>query len=282
LAVQAAAIALASGLWSDATVLRARSLEIAEIPFVLETADVEVAAILDGWAPDWRPSPRAGGFAVHMETGRLAAETGQLEIVDGDEREVIPLGEPMSGCIDLRAQRAWFTLAPLEVHVFSAARLTFAVVALRRGVLWVHAVGFRRADRAFVLVGRSGAGKTTLGRQVERGALLGDDTVAVRPAGPGGAPMAYATPFQSAGAEPPGPGQAGLGGLFLLEKGPLTTIAPVPRLAALARLWSCVFSPERAPPTQARALALIEALLAQAPPAVFSCALEPGVLDIIR
>ena len=261
--------------------LQTRSLEIAGIPFALETGDARVAAIVRSWASSWPACARADPFTVHIEAGRPPAG-GQVEIVDGDEREVIAVSEAMGGRIDIRRASARFTLPPLPVHVLSAARLTFAVVAPRHGVLWVHAVGFRRDERAFVLVGRSGAGKTTLGRLVDRGDLLGDDTVAVRPAGPDGPPTAYATPFQSAGAAPPGPGQGFLGGLYLLEKGPRTVIRPVPRLAALARLWSCVFSPERSPTAQARGLALVEKLLAVTSPAVITCALEPGVLGIIR
>lgn len=255
-----------------------RLLDIAGIPLAIET-DGESGAILARWAPTWSGAERPGSFRIRIEA-RAPSRPGAVEIVDGDACEVVPVAEQMEGRIDLRRETASYVVAPFAVHVLSAVRLTFAVVALRRGVLWMHAVGFRREESAIVLVGRSGAGKTTLGRLVDRRALLGDDTVALCPGGQDG-PTAYATPFQSAGAEPPGPGRGRLNGLYLLEQGPRTAIRSVSRTAALARLWSCVFSPERSSCAQAQALSLLDTVVGQTPPAVFTCALEPGVLDII-
>jgi hypothetical protein len=251
--------------------------KVADISFTVES-EGELPAIVALWAPTPGAAPE-GGFTIELQARHDKSDPREITVVEGGHSEPIPFPGALGGCIDLDRQQAWFAIPPMQVYVSSALRLAFATASLRRSVLWFHSIGFRRGDRAFVLPGRSGVGKSTLGRTVTRQNLLGDDTVAVRVGAAGS--RAYSTPFQSTGAALPDHVEAPLAGVYLLEQGPQTRFRGLAASAALPRLWRCILSPERSPTAQKHALGLLSTLLGQVPSGELTCALEPGVLDAL-
>jgi hypothetical protein len=108
-------------------------------------------------------------------------------------------------------------------------------LASRQGVL-VHSAGAVVDGRAYILAGRSGAGKSTISRLISgdpRIRMLSDDRVVIRRGE--GVDAAWGTPW---------PGEAGialnesapLGGLLFLEKSERNTIESISSAEALTRL----------------------------------------------
>jgi hypothetical protein len=100
-----------------------------------------------------------------------------------------------SGSIDLRNSRATLTgtdalpLADLEYFV----RTIYALVVIREGGLLMHAAGLCTDDLAYLFIGQSGSGKSTVVALSPGAEPLNDDLIVVRPEN--GRWMAYATPF---------------------------------------------------------------------------------------
>ena len=98
----------------------------------------------------------------------------------------------------------------------------------------LHAAALRDPSGcAFVLMGQSGAGKSTAASLREPGqVLLGDDRVVVSRAADGF--WVGATPFNRATS---GPGAAPIGALAWLEQGPTFALERVPWLHLLSNVW---------------------------------------------
>jgi len=79
------------------------------------------------------------------------------------------------------------------LYLDAAFRITLTLLLLERGGLLMHACGFVRDGRGFVLFGPSGAGKTTVSRMVPPEQVLSDEVVAVT-VGEAGV-TAHGTPF---------------------------------------------------------------------------------------
>jgi hypothetical protein len=78
-------------------------------------------------------------------------------------------------------------------------RATALLILARRGVFLVHASAIAMGDRAILLLGDSGAGKTTTARRLGREGLerLSDDLVALDVSGP--TPLLHPVPFERGG-----------------------------------------------------------------------------------
>jgi hypothetical protein len=158
--------------------------------------------------------------------------------------------------------------------VEAAIRAVTTLALARRGVLLLHAAAVHRAGDAIVLLGASGAGKTTSARRLGREGLqrIADDLIAVDLAA--SPPTLHRLPFERAGRARPGPAGERITcrGGARVQKG-----APAARLAALpdaARVWAdAVVALPPAPGAQPALLAAVARLCAlplrllEAPPA---------------
>lgn len=163
----------------------------------------------------------------------------------------------------------WRSSRDLRFPLLNAHGLLLAAVAAGRGGLLVHSGAVVSGGRAYLLVGRSGVGKSTLSRRA-RGAALSDDGVLVVPHR--GRLLVAATPLrQQAPTRPPrGPWPAGgtpLGGVLLLRQARVTALRLVRPAAALTEIVSrhLHFLALLPPALAARALGNAAALLATAP-----------------
>jgi hypothetical protein len=110
-------------------------------------------------------------------------------------------------------------------HMFFAFLLDFFALP-------VHSSGLIRGDRAALFLAPDEGGKTTALQLAPDGHLLGDDQVIVKREGEG--IIAHATPF---GKLTSGPGQAPLGGLFVLEKANCFELTPFKPAELVKVLW---------------------------------------------
>ena len=87
------------------------------------------------------------------------------------------------GTLDLASHRAQVTCTKRVYSLNSCVRVLCAVTLAREGGFLVHASSVERGGRAYLFVGRSGAGKTTIARLCTSGRVLSDEISAVRRAG---------------------------------------------------------------------------------------------------
>lgn len=113
-----------------------------------------------------------------------------------------------------------------------------------RGGLFLHALSFVHAGRAFILAGRSGTGKTTLSRRIEHAHRLSDDRAIVDPV-PNGFRV-LPSPFSGREGLPVGSNEAPLAGVAVLEQSPTDHVERLRPAEAFASLFEHQV-PSRAP-----------------------------------
>lgn len=158
--------------------------------------------------------------------------------------------------------------------------LCMGVLAHRGGFI-VHSCGWSCNGRALLFPGVSGAGKTTLCRQLMaagRGAVLSDDRVVLR-AGPEG--------FRACGTPWPGDAKqarnesAPLAGICFIEKSPVHRLDPIRPAEALRRLMEAASIPWFSPVLRDHVLPLVEQLVAEVPAYRLGFHPEPGVVELL-
>jgi len=120
------------------------------------------------------------------------------------------------GKIDLQRQNA--SLAFISSHPFEGVdyflRLIYALLAYENGGLLFHAAGVVRNGRAYVFIGHSGVGKTTVSRLSGEQNVLNDDLVTLMPQSDGW--KVHATPFWNPTQVRPRPSSAPLHAIYQL------------------------------------------------------------------
>lgn len=146
-----------------------------------------------------------------------------------------------SGVIRIDPECSPKTLRDAPVSSTFGEVLLLALLNRHQG-LYVHAATVLASGTARVLLGKSGAGKTTLsGIARERGALpLSDDRTALR--FEHGKLVAYGTPFHGTGKHWAAR-SAPVSGLFFLNHARRTVARPLPTASASARLAAVTFLP---------------------------------------
>ncbi len=160
-------------------------------------------------------------------------------------------------------------------------RVLFMGMLAHRGGFIVHSCGWACGGNALLFPGVSGAGKTTLCRQLMaagRGAILSDDRVVLR---------ADAGGFRACGTPWPGDAKqarnesAPLAGLCFIEKSPEHRLTPIRPAEALRRLLEAASIPWYAAGLRDRVLPLVERLVLEVPAYRLGFHPEPGVADIL-
>ena len=130
----------------------------------------------------------------------------------------------------------------------------------------IHGCGLLdRAGRAYLFVGQSGAGKSTMARLWvdEAGvSLLSDERVVLRTDRD---PIAvYGTPWQG-DAQLASPQSGTLAAVFFLNRGATHAVAPLRRSRAAARLFSCAFVPFHSAAAVDRTMMVVEQVVRDTP-----------------
>jgi hypothetical protein len=150
------------------------------------------------------------------EDVRVLWDSGQWLLERGDFRAE---WDPSAGRGRIRQ-----TANPYSID--SVLRILHTLLLAREGGFLVHAASVIRRGRAFLLAGRSGAGKTTIARLAPPDAILLTDEISyVR--WQQGQYHAFGTPFAGEMARPGENLHAPLAGVYLLAKGPQNMIEPV-------------------------------------------------------
>lgn len=199
------------------------------------------------WVKDYWPGPSVTEDAGLVEMRRTEWST----VFDLEHRRV-----------QTRLEGPW----PLGVD--SLLRTTAQLFGLYQGLgLVLHSSSVERDGRAFVFIGRSGAGKSTAAlNSVDRGArVLSDDMTFIHVGGRQGDPLVFSLPLKPHHGPMPTPSVVPLAGVFLLNKAANDEIRSQERGSQLAALLSVTTMAVRHPRFGASAVALAESLLEAVP-----------------
>lgn len=160
-------------------------------------------------------------------------------------------------------------------------RVLWMGVLAHRGGFIVHSCGWSCGGRALLFPGVSGAGKTTLCRQLMaggQGSILSDDRVVVREGADG---------FRACGTPWPGDAKqarnksAPLAGICFIEKSPEHRVESIPPAAAFRKLLEAASVPWFSAELRDRVLPLAERLVAAVPAYRLGFHPDPGVLQVL-
>ena len=148
-------------------------------------------------------------------------------------------------CLELASGQARFSGVSSEYDLDSLLRILLSVVLLEKRGFLLHAATVVRNGKAYVFMGRSGAGKSTVASLAPAGTVLTDEISLIRC--DHGAWQAYGTPFWG---EFRAEGQnrcAPLAGIFSLVQAPHNRTAPIRGTQALAAMLgnTLFFAPGR-------------------------------------
>jgi hypothetical protein len=185
-----------------------------------------------------------------------------------------------AGILDVGRGEARFATFPGGRHLDGFLRFALGVLLLERGGLLLHASAAERAGRGYAFLGPSGAGKSTIAKlaRASGARVLGDEVVAVAPAGNGA--RIFATPFVSRGAPAGEPGEALLAAYAVLERAEAHRWEPLPAArVARALLATAILAPEAARP--GRLLDTATDLAHRAPGGLLAFARDEGFWTVL-
>ncbi len=160
-------------------------------------------------------------------------------------------------------------------------RVLFMGVLAHRSAFIVHSCGWSCNGKSVLFPGVSGAGKTTLCRQLMaagQGRILSDDRVVLRE-GPEG--------FRACGTPWPGDAKqarnesAPLAALGFIEQAPEHRLTPIPPAEALRRLMEAASIPWYSSDLRDLVLPLVERLVSTVPAYRVGFRPDPGVFDVL-
>ena len=184
------------------------------------------------------------------------------------------------GCFDPVSGKGTLVTAPLPNVLRAALRYLVSLALVERDGFLLHSAGLLVSDRAYLLCGASGAGKSTAaGLAAGRAEVLSDELCAVRREA--GVWKVWGTPFAGAledlGSIRGGP----LAALAFLEQAPEVRADPIGSAEAVRRLYPQVFRPSRDPGRHARWLALGADLCARTACLNLRFRKDPAFLEVL-
>ena len=227
-----------------------------------------LSIVLDEPLPDEPPAaayrPKAMQASLGAESARYRLPEGELVIERGQAARV-------RLARDLPERRDYFTLL----------NLLRAAIAWRlpdRGGAMLHAAGLVLDERAVLLVGSEGSGKSTWARAGERAGahVISDDVVLVDGAAAGFEVLG--APLRSDHRGPQRPGRWPLAALLFAEHGAPPRLRPASRLLTRARLASNLPFLAEGLESDPRVAAVLERLVARAPAAELRFAPDPSFI----
>lgn len=173
--------------------------------------------------------PPQGPFAPKAMIARLSRDAATYRLPEGDAEARVDGTASVRLSESTDADRRWYAFLNL-------LRACIAWRMPSRGGALLHAAGAVIGDRAFLLVGPEGSGKSTWARWAEyAGApVLSDDLVLIDGAGEGF--DALGAPFRSTHGRTAGPGRWPVAAVLLPRAGECVRLDPVSDLVLRARL----------------------------------------------
>lgn len=220
-----------------------------------------------GWLPRWSPG----------ESYRLEAEAGAGPLVVRSYH--FALVPEISGAWRLAIEDQG--VEPVGRILENATRYLVARLAVVRGGLALHGAGLLRGRQAFILAGRSGAGKSTAIRLSSPAKSLGDDFAVVLPFAGGWA--APALPFDNAEVAPPDPvrGLSPVAGVWRLFQAEHHRVERPSGVLAQASLLACAAFPWALPDLADRAGEAVAAIAASGLYGHLHFAPDPGFWPLL-
>jgi len=218
----------------------------------------------------WRVHRHSGGLLYDFRVPRLRPPVYKAVLIDAGLSEGRLHFPPSTG-------------GPAYALDYPLDELLFQHRFAREGAVEVHACGVVWRNRALVLCGQSGAGKSTTARlwrrHTRRTSILSDDRIVLRPSDRG--VRAWGTPWHGDGGFA-SPESRPLAALFFLRHGRTTRALSLPRAAAAARLLARSFPPPWDPVAVARALDTCAAVTAAVPAWELTFRPDRSAVDAVR
>jgi hypothetical protein len=235
-------------------------LELSRLVLKVHDIPVEFSSAPGSWLDEVRPlydpqltsepsSWRVGATAVDAIDYRPLDEQGVPCSLNAGTRDWIRTPE-LAGWIDYGTETADLQLRRDELAA-AFGRLYHALylrLALRARRVFVHASGVVKEGRAFLFVGPSGAGKTTISSMLEGVQVIHDDSIFLEMVGP--TPHVRPAPFLGNGRFlrdrlRDGVQRFPVGAIYFLHKSARPSLEPVAPGAAFAKLLTAPLPEER-------------------------------------
>lgn len=161
-----------------------------------------------------------------------------IPIAQGDK--ILFTGGAGGNFVDFKARDGYILLSssnPLDEMEY-ILRVIYSFLSFESGGLMLHAAGIVHRGYAYLFLGESGSGKTTIARVSAGKVILNDDLVILIPTGREW--QVHSTPFWNPSQVRPQPASAELAGLFKLFKDSQVYIEEFSGAQALAEIIACV------------------------------------------
>ncbi|MGB9591334.1 MAG: hypothetical protein ACPL1K_02325 [Candidatus Kryptoniota bacterium] len=181
---------------------------------------------------------RCPDFTVEIEV-RTGNEF-RIGEVNFDDGSITLTAKGYDGRLDLAKFSGKLSLSNADPFIGADyfLRVAAATLAFQRGGLMVHAAGIAREQIAYLFVGKSGIGKTTVARNSPMGSVLNDDLLFLQPRENGW--MVFSAPFYNQTQVKPIPNQAVLKGIYFLVQDKRVYLEEINQTSAVAELLANV------------------------------------------
>lgn len=152
--------------------------------------------VSDETPPDAQVTVTVGPEMVSASRGELSTQIR----VDFQEEAALVYAPDACGRININSWMAWLdsSRSAFSSNLEYFLRILCALLAYRSGGLMMHGAGLLVGKQAYLFIGHSGSGKSTVVALSVHALALGDDLILLRPEDAGW--RAYGTPFWNEGA----------------------------------------------------------------------------------
>ena len=218
--------------WSDISIAGISLRLYCEVPWIVKRLKQRYQEF---------PGSQGAQISVHInldeEMGSGLRIDDQISIIDGG----IILGNSSKvGYFDYHAKQGTLLVQPehVEAQVDYFLRAIYSLLVFLGGGVLLHSAGILSGERAYLFMGASGSGKTTVCRVSEGKIILNDDLLILLPSPAGW--MAFATPFWNPTQVRPSNTHALVAGIYKLVQAPMVECLPMEIGMSLAEVLACV------------------------------------------